>query len=587
VGYDKDAEGEFSFFQPDGENTFSELIQMLNYLTPGAMIVSFSSILILLYWDKIPFKTLKQIPGSLVVVFISVLMNAFFKVFLPDLYIQPEHLVNLPDFSFQDLSSYIHMPTVEFLQIGLVWKVAFTLAIVASIETLLNIEGVDKIDPHKRRTPPNRELFAQGIGNFFAGLLGGIPITSVIVRSSVNIQSGNETKLSSIFHGIFLMLSVVFLGSILNLIPLAALAAILLLTGYKLAKISLFKEMYASGMNQFIPFVATIIAIIFTDLLIGVFIGLIISMGFIMKSSFTHPFAIERNSFAIGDVYTLDLVDELTFMHKAALKKSLWSIPPQTRLQIDASRTRYLDVDIAEIFKDFQSTYAPEHQIKINISGSKSTIELKNQSEFKNVVGHETQEKLSPDDIIKILKDGNKRFIDNLKFNHHLLQQVNETSENQYPLAIILSCIDSRTSAELIFDLGLGEIFSCRIAGNVLNEDILGSMEFACKIAGTKVIVVLGHTNCGAIKGACNHVEMGNLSNIIKKIEPVISDVKRLNPNISPELFVEAVAEENVKHVMKQIPVQSPILSQMIHFQEIKLVGGVYNIQTGQVQFFE
>jgi carbonic anhydrase len=201
----------------------------------------------------------------------------------------------------------------------------------------------------------------------------------------------------------------------------------------------------------------------------------------------------------------------------------------------------------------------------------------------------EMQVQLTPLKAIELLRDGNHRFINNLRFNRNLLQQVNDTSTGQFPFAFILSCIDSRTSAELVFDQGLGDIFSCRIAGNILNEDILGSMEFACKVAGSKVVVVLGHTKCGAIKGACDHVEMGNLSNLLHKIKPAIDTetTVRQNRNASNPEFVEHVAELNVLHVLKEIPKQSPIIESMVKDGEIVLIGGMYNVDTGTVEFYE
>lgn len=200
----------------------------------------------------------------------------------------------------------------------------------------------------------------------------------------------------------------------------------------------------------------------------------------------------------------------------------------------------------------------------------------------------EVQSKLTPAKAIELLREGNQRFVNNLKINRNLLQQVNETSEGQYPFAFILSCIDSRTSAELIFDQGLGDVFSCRIAGNVLNQDILGSMEFACKVAGSKVVVVLGHTKCGAIKGACDHVEMGNLSVLLRKITPALEaeTTTRSNRNASNAEFVEHVAELNVLNVLKEIPKQSPIIGGMVKNGEIVLIGGMYNVDSGVVEFY-
>ena len=201
----------------------------------------------------------------------------------------------------------------------------------------------------------------------------------------------------------------------------------------------------------------------------------------------------------------------------------------------------------------------------------------------------EMQAQLTPERAIELLKEGNKRFVNNLKINRNLLQQVNETSDGQHPLAFILSCIDSRTSAELVFDQGLGDIFSCRIAGNILNEDILGSMEFACKVAGSKVVVVLGHTKCGAIKGACDDVQLGNLTTLLKKVKPAIDAevATKQQRDASNMKFVENVAELNVRKTLKQIPAQSEIIAQMLKNGEIALIGGMYNVETGVVDFYD
>jgi carbonic anhydrase len=201
----------------------------------------------------------------------------------------------------------------------------------------------------------------------------------------------------------------------------------------------------------------------------------------------------------------------------------------------------------------------------------------------------ELQDAISPKIAIEILKDGNKRFINNLKANRNLLEQANETSDGQHPFAVILSCIDSRTSAELIFDQGLGDIFSIRIAGNIINEDILGSMEFACKVAGSKVIVVLGHSKCGAIKGACDHIEMGNLTALLSKIQPAVYDEKSVVENRNSENleFVEKVASINVKRVVHSIMERSPILKEMIDNGEIGIIGGMHNLSDGEVVFYE
>jgi MFS superfamily sulfate permease-like transporter len=290
VGYDKGTQADFSFWQSDGENTFSELLVMLDQISPGAIIISTLSLVLLVFWDRTPMKRLSYFPAPLAVVVLGIGLNLLFLNLFPVLIIETEHLVNIPEFNLNDGVSFLHIPAKEVWRNTDVWTIALTLATIATIETLLNVEAVDRIDPQKRETPTNRELIAQGAGNMVAGLIGGIPLTSVIVRSSVNLSAGAMTKMSAILHGLFLLLSVLFLASLLNLIPLAALAAILIVTGYKLAKISVFQSMFRKGWEQFIPFIVTVLAIVFTDLLKGVMVGTVFSVFYILRSNFRNPF---------------------------------------------------------------------------------------------------------------------------------------------------------------------------------------------------------------------------------------------------------------------------------------------------------
>jgi carbonic anhydrase len=316
-------------------------------------------------------KKLRFFPSSLFVVILGVGINYLYQLFVPQLLIGSDHLVTIP--KFEGLSSMITTPDFTSLKEAQVWVVAFTIAIVASIETLLNLEAVENVDPHKRQASPNRELVAQGIGNLLSGMVGGIPITSVIVRSSVNLNAGAETKLSAILHGIFLLISVVLLGPIMNLIPLASLACILLVTGYKLAKVSLFKDMYKNGLNQFIPFVVTILAIVFTDLLIGVIIGSSISIFYILKSNFKNAYHFKKETYHTGDVITIKLAEEVSFLNKASIKELLSNeIPENSKVILDGSNSKYIDFDVLETIKDFISIQAKEKNIETEVIGIKS-----------------------------------------------------------------------------------------------------------------------------------------------------------------------------------------------------------------------
>ena len=586
VGYDKDPEDDFSFSQADGENTFSELLQIFNYFSWGAIVVSMISLFALVYWNKTRLKDIQLLPASLFVVFLGIFLNQIFKLYLPNLYIQESHLVNIP--KFEGYQQLLVLP--NFSEIGNhdVWIIAFTIAIVASLETLLNLEAVENLDPEKRLASPNVELLAQGAGNMLAGFIGGIPITSVIVRSSVNINAGSKTKLSSIFHGIFLLLSLLLLGPFLNLIPLASLASILLVTGYKLTKIELYKDMYSRGYNQFIPFVSTILAIVFTDLLVGVLIGLGISIFYLLRSNFKNPFVIKKETLHLDETIRIELPNQVSFLNKASIQDTLWNIPENSKVIIDATYSDYIDQDVLDIINDFKNTVSGLKNIKVNVLGIKSLYHPEDRIEFVNVLDKATQEKLAPDEILEILKNGNERFVNGKWAEKYLKQQVNATSFGQNPFAIVLSCIDSRTTTEHIFDLGLGDIFSVRIAGNILNEDILGSMEFGIHEIGVKLIVVLGHTKCGAIIGACNHVKLGNLTTLLNKIQPAIDSETTftLNRNGSNLEFVNKVSEQNVFLTIERIKKESPLIAELETAGKIKIVGGLYDVETGIVNFY-
>ncbi len=587
VGFDKDVENDFSFFQNDGENTFSELLNIFNYFSFGAIIISAISIVVMIYWDKTPMQKVKFFPASLFVVLLGIALNWLFMNFFPDLAISTDHLVKIP--KFENLNSIITLPNFSSINNYQVWVVALTIAVVASIETLLNLEAVENIDPLKRQASPNRELVAQGIGNIFSGLVGGIPITSVIVRSSVNINAGAATKLSTIIHGIFLLLSVLLLSPMLNFIPLASLACILLLTGYKLAKISLFKDMYNKGLNQFIPFIATILAIIFTDLLIGVLLGLAISIFYILKSNFKNPFVLQKETLYVGETMRLELSNQVSFLNKASIKDTLGSVPNNSKVIIDATNSDFIDNDVLEVIEDFRSTISKEKDIKLNVIGLKKHYQLEDHIQFVNVLDKASQQKMSPFDILEILKTGNQRFVSGNRTEKYLKHQVNATSFGQNPFAIVLSCIDSRTTSEHVFDLGLGDIFSVRIAGNILNEDILGSMEFGVHEIGVKLIVVLGHTKCGAISGACSNIKLGNLTTLLDKVKPAIENERTivLNRDGSNMEFVNKVAEQNVFNTINRIKKESTIIAELAQAGKIKIVGGLYNVETGIVEFYE
>ena len=369
IGYDKDFEGDESFIQRDGENTFTELLNALSFVNFGAVIIFAVSLLILILWEKPAIKNNKfstLLPAPLLVVLVGVLMNIWFLGSFPGLAIEKEHLVSLPvadnlamffgQFKFPDFSLILAKDT---------WIIAFTIAIVASLESLLSIDAVDKLDPFKRTSPLNRELRAQGLANTVSGLIGGLPVTAVIVRSSANVAAGARTRLSAIVHGSLLLLTAFFIPTLLNMIPLASLAAILLMVGYKLAKPSLIMSMYHKGKDQFIPFAVTIIAILLTDLLVGITIGILVGLFFVLKTNF------HRALFSVNEEgnYLIRLTKDVSFLNKALLRQTFKEIPDGSRVIIDGGRSIFIDQDILETINDFRES-APNRDISVELKQS-------------------------------------------------------------------------------------------------------------------------------------------------------------------------------------------------------------------------
>jgi MFS superfamily sulfate permease-like transporter len=383
VGYDKDYEGDMSFLQSDGENTFSELFSVLSNIQTGAVIITLVSLAIIISWNKISFlKNLKLVPAALVAVIAGVAINQLFISTGSHFAIAQEHLVTLPvPKSLEEFGNIFVLPDFSGLLNKEVWIVGITITIVASIETLLCIEAADNMDKHKRYTDTNVELKAQGIGNMLSALLGGLPMTSVVVRSTANVTAGAETKMSAIIHGVLLLLSAISIPTILNKIPLATLAAILLLIGYKLASPKKVKEFFERGLYQFIPFMATLLGVVFTDLLKGVALGLIISVIFILKGNMQRAYKFKKETLHDGDIIHIDLAQEVSFLNKAAIKSTLSSIPEKTEVIINASDTVYIAHDVIDLINDFKNIRAKELDIEVKLVGFKNAYGLTNTGE--------------------------------------------------------------------------------------------------------------------------------------------------------------------------------------------------------------
>lgn len=451
-GYDPDFEGDESFIQADGQNTFSELFSVLDHVNFGSIIIAVISLAILILWNKVEFlKNIKLVPAALVAVVISILLNEFFIQSGSTLAIASEHLVNLPvPSTLAEFKNIVVTPDFTAITNSKVWIVAITIAIVASIETLLCIEASDRMDTLKRYTDTNVELKAQGIGNIVSSLLGGLPMTSVVVRTSANHNAGAKSKMSAIIHGALLLVSVLAIPFILNKIPLATLAAVLLMVGYKLAVpnikhfahympkevnflvISLvvvlisisnsnmnvvigfavlsalilaycifkyFKSIKFSQKvqrNQYLyfPFFATTIAVVFTDLLKGVALGMIISIIFVLKGNMKRAYSFRKEEYLDGDIIHIDLAQEVSFLNKSAIKTTLSEIPENSKVIINASDTVYIAHDVLDLIKEFKKIRSKEENIKVKLVGFKKAYELDDSEESKKKVSFEHQQKL-------------------------------------------------------------------------------------------------------------------------------------------------------------------------------------------------
>lgn len=600
VGHDSDPEGDLSFSQPDLETTFSELFRMFGDYQLGATVVGLLSVALLVLWDNWkPLKT-SLFPAPVAVVLFGIGGGLWFEHLGEPWTIKSSHLVQVPVAGdLAELFGLLARPDFSQLMNPAVYTAGMTLAIVASLETLLNLKAVDRLDPQQRTSPPNQELLAQGIGNVVCGFIGGLPITSVIIRSSVNVNAGGQTKLAAIIHGILLLVSVPLIPAWLNTIPLSCLAAILLMTGIKLASPALIKQMWSEGRSQFIPFVATVLAIVFTDLLIGIVIGLTVAIGFILDSNMRRPVHRFVEKHLGGDVVHIELANQVSFLNRAALSQVLDDVPRNGRVLLDGRSTDYIDPDVLGLIRDFKEAAGPARGIDVSLLGFRSEYHFEDQIHYVDYSTRELQAALTPQQVLQILKDGHERARTGHRLTREFSRQVRATAAAQHPLAVVLSCIDSRTPVELIFDLGMGDIFSIRVAGNITSQEVLASAEYGCAVEGAKLMIVIGHTRCGAVSAAVklldSHMTAADATGC-QHLDAIVSEIQRAATGVAGSralelsasdlgAIVDAVAKENVLRVVKAVRQQSRTLDTMVRERRIAIVGAMYDITTGDIEF--
>lgn len=568
--------------------TFNSIFNLFHHLNKGATIISLASFMLLIYAEKSESNFFKKFPSPIIVVIVGVCINDFFIVDNSHFAQHYPTLVNIPPHNgFSDFLSKLEYPNWSSWTNPNVYLYAFIIATVASLETLLNIQAGEKLDKKHRHCSKNRELFAQGMGNIITGLLGGLPLTSVVVRTSVNIEAESKTKMSTILHGVFMLLAVLFFASWLNKIPLPSLATILIFTGYKLTKPSIYKSIYQQGMDRFIPFIATVISIVAFNILLGILLGLAISLFYILKTNSQARLDIIKELYPTGEASRLILPQQITFLNKASLVAELDSIPKKSNFTIDASYTNYIDKEIVELIKEFQQEQAPLKQISLNLTGFQDHYDIHNYIDFIQVTTYDVQATLEPYQALKLLYEGNQRFLKDTQIHRSHKIDIKHTAAAQHPIAVVLGCIDSRVPVETIFDMSFGDLFCVRVAGNVVNDDVLASIEYGCSVAGAKLIVVLGHTRCGAIAAACDGVTKGHITQLLSKIKPALmAETETTNNRTSDNnRFVHHVTELNIANTLQEIYKNSDILRAMIEQKDIAIVGAIYDVASGRVKF--
>lgn len=587
-----DSVGELKNLLLDTTSSFNykSLLNATHHLNPGAFIITVISLLILSFFSQTKIERLKVIPAPILVVIVGALINECFSYFGLAITQDLPNLVNIPRYEdFNALITQLQFPHSGALWNPKVYLYAIFIAAVGSLESLLTIQACEKLDKKKRRCSKDKELIAQGLGNVLGGLLGSLPITSVVVRSSVNIQAGSKTKFSAIAHGIILLSAMLLLPYWINKIPLACLAAILLHVGYTLASPKIFKDMYAQGHDRFISFFVTLSSIVIFNLLIGIIIGLIVSFFYILKRNSSSRIDIIKELHPSGNIYRLALPQQSTFLNRASIIAELDELPTHSQLIIDARHAEYIDKEIIQLIKEFKSEKAPIKKIATNLIGFKDSYDIHNQIDFINVTTYDKQNAINPSEALALLEEGNERFRTDKRINRCIKTEMIHTAKAQYPIALVLACIDSRVPVETVFDMGFGDLFVVRIAGNVINDDILGSIEFACHTANAKLIVVLGHTECGAISAAASSYESGLITKLLDKIKPAVNIESHNHPHgdfnpKNPETL-KLITEINIANTMLQIYDKSHTLKSMLDKKQIGITGAIYDIGSGNVEF--
>lgn len=599
LGHDADPEGEMAFWQPDRETTFSELFSMGSDWHIGSATIGIACFLVLIALEHRNFSKKIFLPSTLVVIVLATLASTVFAALGQPWTIEGKHLFQVPITSdWGKVWNFLQAPDLNALTNPRVYLAAALIAAIASLESLVSLKAIDQLDTQGRRSPANRELVAQGFGNLLCGLIGGLPLTCLVVHSAVNVQANGRTKRATILHGCFFLLSVVFFPYILNRIPLSCLAAILMFVGYQIARPATFTRAWQAGPYQFAPFIITVLAILFTDLLPGILIGLGVSVAFILHSNLRRPLTRTVEKHLGGDVFVIELANQVSFLNRAVLEETLQTAPQGTNILIDASNSEYIDPDIMNMIREFKDLTAPKHGVTVSLKGFREKYHLEDEINYVDYSTRELQSQMTPSQVLQVLKDGNQRFISGKRLSRDLGRQMSATSAGQHPLAVVLSCIDSRTPSELILDLGLGDIFNIRVAGNVVGPKVLASIEYGTAVAGAKLIVVMGHTKCGAVTASVNLLASTNVAadTGCEHIEAIVDRVRecidireweshRHLEGEPKQNYADKVARQNVVRHVRLIVDSSSTIRRLLEEGKVAVVGAMYDISSGKMEF--
>ncbi|TGL73807.1 carbonic anhydrase [Leptospira yasudae] len=575
VGYDMDYEGDMDFFQKDRENTFSEIWTAFARFTPGAVLLFAVSISLILFWEKLKLHKKFLIHGSLVAILAGVLLNEVLRSFGFAIAVGPEHLIQpIRLESVADLFRDDYFPSLSQWKNQAIYLIAVKICVVMSLETLLNLDAIEKSDPQRRIVSKNRELVAQGTGNLFSAILGGLPITSVVIRSSANLQAGARTRFSSFLHGLLILLSLILIPTWIAKIPLASLAAVLLVVGYKLTDYKILKAQYKKGTDQFLPFIATLIGIVFSDILIGIGIGALFSIFFIMRRNILNPYEFNKKDMAFGVEVKIDLSEDVSFLNKSSMLYKLEKVPNNAHLIIDGSKSKYIDPDVLEIIEDFKIV-AESRNIKLEIIDVTSSYEkIKNKP--LDVVAQQDYQRLFDNNRIwveeKLAKDPD--YFKNLALG-------------QAPQYLLISCSDSRISVNEMTGTSAGELFVHRnIANLVIDTDmnLMSVLQYSVEVLKVKHIVVCGHYGCGGVKAAIDGKYHGLIDAWLRNIKQVYRiNRKELSAILDENEKHERLVELNVREQVYNLCMTTIVQNAWARGNDLQLHGWVYDIKEGKI----